>query len=142
MGKKKISKSDIVGSSAIPGLPDAEMEVMACLWQYGEAPAKKIQGLMKEFRPLAHCSVLTLLKRLETRELVTKEKGPVGKAFIFKPIHKPDPAYRLIVKDLIKRVFRGNSLALVSSLFETQKLKKEELKELQELLNRLKKKQK
>ena len=142
MGKKRISKSDIVGSSAIPGLPDAEMEVMACLWQYGESRAKDIQGLMKEFRPLAHCSVLTLLKRLETRGLVTKEKGPIGKAFIFKPVHKPNPAYRLIVKDLMKRVFRGNKLALVSSLFETQKMKKEELKELRKLLKQLQEKHK
>lgn len=134
MPKKRIYRSK---SSSIPRLPDAEMEVLACLWQHGEATARKIRDMMKSFRPMAHGSVLTLLKRLEGKGLVSKEKGPVGKAYIFKPTHKPGHAYRQIVKDLVQRIFRGNSIALAVSLFGTHTPTPEELDKLQQLLDQL-----
>ena len=135
MAKEKSTQSK---ARSIPRLPDAEMEVLAILLQHSEATARNIRGLLKSYRPMAHGSVLTLLKRLEDKGFVTKRKGPVGKAFIFKPMHKPKQAYRQIVKDMMLRVFRGNGIALVASLFETNPPTPEELKEVQELLDQLK----
>ncbi len=44
---------------------------------------------MHRKRPLAHASVCTLLNRLEAKGLVRREKGPVGKAFVYRPSDKP-----------------------------------------------------
>jgi len=92
---------------------------------------------MDDYRPMAHCSVITLLNRLEAKGLVTKKKGDVGKAFIYRPSREPEPTYRSILKNLLTRLFGGNGVALVASLFETQPPTTEELDELQELLDQL-----
>jgi BlaI family transcriptional regulator, penicillinase repressor len=118
-------------------LPDAEMDVMACLWQLREATAREIREAMNEYRPLAHTSVVTLLGRLESKGLVRRAKGPVGKAFVYQPTRKPNKTYRRVVGDVLQRIFGGNGTALISSLFETKPPTADELTELQRLLDSL-----
>ena len=72
-----------------PGLPDAELEVLACLWQKGEATARDVREAMAAYRPLTHSAVSTLLARLQEKDLVARRKGPVGKAFLFRAIGRP-----------------------------------------------------
>ncbi len=118
-------------------LPDAELEVLACIWKRGEATARDIREAMEPYRPMTHGSVVTLLKRLETKNLVKKRKGPVGKAFLFKAARKPNSAYRRLAGKLRDRVFGGDRLALVASLFETGPPTSEEIDDLQKMLDNL-----
>lgn len=118
-------------------LPDAELEVMACLWQKGSATVRDLRHAMAHYRPMTHGSMATLLKRLETKHLVSKKKAPVGKAFVYEPTRGPRPAYRRIMRDLCERIFGGSGLTMVSSLFETRPPSLKELDELQTLLNTL-----
>jgi predicted transcriptional regulator len=120
-------------------LPDAELEVLACLGRMGEATARAIREEMAGYRPMAHGSVSTLLKRLEGKGLVAKRKGSVGKAFLYRPARQPEYTYRGVVQDLLQRVFGGSGIALVTSLFETQPPTASELDQLEELLESLRK---
>jgi len=49
--------------------------------------------------------MVTLLKRLEAKGLVTKRKGPVGKVFVYKSTRRPESNYRKIIEDLSERIF-------------------------------------
>ena len=119
-------------------IPDAELEVLACIYRKGEITAREIREELEPFRPMAHGSVATLLKRLEQKSLVSKRKGPVGKAFVYRATRKPSSTYRRVVQDLLDRIFGGNGVALVTSLFETNPPTPEEIDQLQDLLNDLK----
>ena len=121
-------------------LPDAELEVLACLGRLGEASARNIREEMAAYRPMVHASVTTLLKRLEAKGLVSKRKGPTGKAFLFKPVQQPAHTYREVVGDLVQRVFGGSGIALVTSLFETNPPTLAEIDELEEILRERRKK--
>jgi len=139
MGKQK-RKTSSVKDSIQTRLPDAELEVLACLWQQGQATARQVREMMDSYRPMAHGSVVTLLNRLEAKGLVNKNKGTTGKAFIYLPTEKPGPTYHQVIKDLVERVFRGSGVALVSSFFETHTPTAQELDQLQNLLIKLRKK--
>jgi predicted transcriptional regulator len=86
---------------------------------------------------MAHGSMVTLLRRLQAKGWVTREKGPVGKAFIYEPTRGPSPTYRRIVHKLVRRIFGGNGVAMVSSLFATKPPTEGELERLQQLLEGL-----
>ncbi len=86
---------------------------------------------------MAHGSVVTLLKRLEAKNLVSREKEKKGKAFIYKPTRRPEPTYRDLVRNLTERIFGGSPVMLVASLFESRLPTAEELKALQSLLDEL-----
>jgi BlaI family transcriptional regulator, penicillinase repressor len=121
-------------------LPDAELEVMACLWRLREATARQVREAMMGYRPMAHTSMVTLLGRLESKGLVKRTKGPVGKAFLYTPLRRPGKTYRRVIGDVLQRIFGGNGPALVASLFETQPPTPTEVVELQRLLDGLRRK--
>lgn len=116
-------------------LPDAELEVLACMWKHGQLTARSIREQMVGYRPMTHAAVSTLLKRLQDKGMVVREKGPVGKAFLYRAATGPRKTYRRIVDDLIERIFSGNGTALISTLLEARPPSPGELKELQELLD-------
>lgn len=118
-------------------LPDAELEVLACLWQRGQATARQIREAMSGYRPMAHGSVMSLLKRLQAKGWVSRAKGPTGKAFIFRATRCPGPTHRRILRDLVGRIFGGNGLAVVSALFSAKPPTGDELDRLQRLLDEL-----
>lgn len=118
-------------------LPDAELEVMACLWRLREATARQLREAMLGYRPMAHTSMVTLLGRLETKGMVKRAKGPVGKAFVYSPLRRPGKTYRRVIGDVLHRIFGGNKPALVASLFEIDPPTAAEMAELEQLLDRL-----
>lgn len=116
-------------------LPDAELEVLACLWKHGQLTARSIREQMVGYRPMTHAAVSTLLKRLGEKGMVVREKGPVGKAFLYRATSEPRKTYRRIVDDLIERIFSGNGTALISTFLEARPPNPNELEELQRLLD-------
>jgi len=122
-------------------VPDAELEVLACLWKHRELTARQVRERMEAYRPMTHSAVSTLLKRLQDKGLITREKGPVGKAFVFRAAVAPRRTYRRIIKELMERVFVGNGMALVTTLYDAHPPTPEELDRLQELVDSLRRKQ-
>lgn len=123
--------------SAADRPPDAELEVLACLWQKGEATAREVREMMADYRPMAHGSTVTLLKRLEAKGLVAHRKAPTGKAFIYEPTRNGKPTYRRVLGDLVKRIFRGNNVEVVTSLLDANPPTPQELERLRKLVDDL-----
>ena len=123
-------------------LPDAELDVMGCLWTRGPLTAREIREALSDRRPMHHASVCTLLKRLEQKRFVAREKSGAGKSFRYRAVaRRAGPARRMLDK-LLDRVFGGNGVALVASLLETRTPTKEELDEMQKLLDETRQRQK
>lgn len=106
--------------SVAESIPNAELDVLACLWREAPITAKRIREMMKKSRPMAHGSVVTLLTRLETKGLVTKEKGSVGKAFLFRAKSGPEATCRHLVRDLLTRMFAGNPAAMITAVLDAE----------------------
>ena len=120
-------------------LPEAEMEVLAVLHGRGEADAREIREALEAYRPMSHASVLTLLGRLEAKELVTRRKGTVGKAFVYAPAKSPKPMYRGLVRRIVRRIFANDPARLVASLFDAKPPTRDELRQIRELVEKLEK---
>ena len=123
----------------MPSIPDAEADVLAALFEAEEATARQIREALARKRPMAHGTVVTLLKRLEERGLVRRRKGDAGKAFIYRPAKEHARTFGPLVSALVQRAFGGKPTALVASLFETRAPSTQEIDELETLVQRLKK---
>jgi BlaI family penicillinase repressor len=115
-------------------LPNAELDVLACLWKDGPTTARNIREMMLKYRPMAHGSVVTLLTRLEAKGYVTREKGPVGKAFIYRTKDRAEGTHKRLAKDMLSRVFNGNLVGMASALFAAQPPNKAEAEEIKGIL--------
>lgn len=125
-----------VGVGEVPG---AELDILSLLWRRGPATAAELREGIAPFRPMAHASVVTLLKRLEEKKLVAPT-GKRGKAFVYAATRSPAPVYRRLVGNLLDRVFGGDPVTLVSSLFAGRTPSAEELRQLRQLLDDLSRK--
>src|SRR5262249_28661741 len=96
--------------------------------------ARQIREELFSTRAMTHGSVFTLLKRLEAKQLVTREKGKLGKAFVYRPRRAPGPTHRSLVRHLLDRVFAGSPAALVAALLDSRKPTAAEPQQIQQML--------
>lgn len=125
-----------------PKIPEAEADVLAALFDAEEDTARGLRETLAKKRPMAHGSVVTLLRRLETRGLVKRRKADQGKAFVYSPAKGHARTFGPGVSSLVQRAFGGRPAALVASLFETRPPSPQEIDELEALVDRLRKESK
>ena len=119
-------------------IPEAESDVLAALFDAEEATARQVRETLAKKRPMAHGTVVTLLRRLEDRGLVKRRKADQGKAFVYTPTKAHARTFGPAVTSLMQRAFGGKPAALVASLFESRRPSNEEIDELEALVARLK----
>ncbi len=117
--------------------PHAELDVLACLWQSGKATARQVREALDDHRPMTHGSVVTLLKRLQVKGLVARRKGPADKAFIYRTTRSARPIHQRLVRNISERIFGGNGVKMVATLFDAKPPTAEEMDRLQQLLKEL-----
>jgi predicted transcriptional regulator len=117
-----------------PILTRAESEIMAFLWRSGGATVHEVVEALA--RDVAYTSVLTLLRILEKKGYIQHEPHPDGgRAHFYKPLVQAVTARRHHVRDLVDRLFGGQSEELVLGLLEEEKWSKPDLERLRELID-------
>lgn len=122
---------------AFPPLPNAELDILAWLWSHGPGTARQVRDALAGRRPMAHATALTFLARLERKGLVTRRKVAGQRGYLYSPTRRPEPTYRRMTRDLLDRVFAGNPVRLVASLFDSHTPSKEQVEQLRQLLREL-----
>lgn len=118
-------------------LPAAELDVLTQLRKGGEATAADIGAALAAQRPMAHGSVATLLGRLEAKGLVTRRRGPIGKAFLYSASARAEGALRGVFDRVVARVFGDDRVHFVASLLESEPPTLAEIDKLEGLLAEL-----
>jgi predicted transcriptional regulator len=107
---------------------------MSILWGADGATVHDVVNAMP--RPVAYTSVLTVLRILEKKGYVRHEAHPDGgRAHFYKPLVQVTKARRHHVRDLVDRLFGGQSEELVVGLLEEEKWSKADLERLREVID-------
>jgi len=125
------------GGPAAATPPEAELEILACLHDRGEMDARSVGALLRASRPLSHSSVVTLLRRLEAKGLVARRPAAVGKAFLYRASERSAGAFDGVLRRLVSRVFGGDRLSVVSTLFRSSPATEGEIDALRRLVEEL-----
>ena len=99
--------------------------------------ARTIRTVLRKSRPLSHSSVVTLLRRLEAKRLVARRPAPAGKAFLYRASETSAGAIDGVLRRLVSRVFGGDRLSVVSTLFRSAPATEEEIEALRRLVDDL-----
>lgn len=114
-------------------LTDAEWEVMECLWDHAPQTGRELAGSMKQKMGWARTTTLTVLGRLEDKGAVGSESREGMKQF--SPLISRDAVAIQETESFLERVYQGSLSMLVSSLTKNQKLTKQDVDELYDILN-------
>jgi predicted transcriptional regulator len=117
-----------------PILTRVESEIMGILWAANGATVHDVVAAMP--RAVAYTSALTVLRILEKKGYVRHEPHPDGgRAHVYKPLVQVTKARRHHVRDLVDRLFGGQSEELVVGLLEDEKWSKADLERLREVID-------
>ncbi len=116
-------------------LGDLQLAILRVLWTRGEATAAEVQADLAGDRDLALSTISTMLKRLGEQEVVSHRAE--GRQFIYSAKVGEQQVRATMVRDLVSRLFRGDSAALVSHLVEAGAVEPRELEGLREQVRRV-----
>ena len=125
---------------ASPKLSKLELQIMEAFWTLGAASVREVQEAFPEKNRPAYTTVQTMVYRLEAKSAVRRSKK-IGNALIFEAVISRTSAQRRFVDDLMS-LFGDRIQPVVAHLIESGKLTLEDIKEAEQTLRRLQKKEK
>jgi BlaI family penicillinase repressor len=125
---------------ASPRLTKLEMQIMDALWNKGASSVREIQEAFPERDRPAYTTVQTMVYRLEGKRAVRRVRK-IGNAHIFEAAVSRTAAHRRLIDELLG-FFGGRSQPLMAHLIEAGKLTLDEVKEAEQTLRKLQKKEK
>ena len=109
-------------------ISDAELEILDALWTAGEAlNANEIRARLNEKKDWERTTVLTLIRRLLDKGVITQEKQEV---YYYSPLVERSAYVKEETKSFLNKFFKGNAKNLAAALIEDEDLSREDIEEL------------
>ncbi len=116
-----------------PTLTELELRIMQIVWQHGEVSVQGVQeALEKQGKPLALPSIRTMLSILQDKGYVARRRD--GRAHLYNAKVARGDAQKTILRDIVKRAFRGSAAGLVAALVEADLVGDDELDDIRRLI--------
>ena len=125
---------------ALPKLTRLELQIMEALWTHGASSVREIQETFPEKDRPAYTTVQTMVYRLEGKDAVRRVKK-IGNAHVFDALISRNQAQRRVIDELLS-FFGGRTQPVVAHLIESGKLTLDDVREAEQTLRRLKRKEK
>ena len=113
-------------------LGETEMEVLHHVWDLGQATVAEVKERILNDRNVAYTTVMTVMKKLADKGYLQFEKE--GATYVYSAARSPEEVQSSLVDDLVSKVFRGSSLALVQTLVRQEDLTDEERRDIKQLI--------
>lgn len=119
--------------SPLPRISDTEWEVMRVIWNRHPITANEIIGQLVSTDPSWHPkTVRTLLNRLVRKKALGFESQ--GRTYAYAPLINEDQSVSTASESFLERVFGGSLKPMFAHFVGKQRLSKQELDELRQLL--------
>ena len=124
----------------LPKLTKLELQIMEALWTRGACSIREIHETFPEKKRPAYTTIQTTVYRMERKKAVRCTKR-ISNANIFEAAVSREEAQNRLIDELIS-LFGGRPKPVMARLVESGKLTLDDIKEAEETLRRLSKKDK
>ena len=124
----------------LPRLTRLELKIMDALWTRGPSAVREIQEAFPEKGRPAYTTVQTIVYRLEAKQVIRRVKK-IGNAHIFEAVISRTAAHRRLIDELLG-IFGGRTQPIMAHLIESGKLTLEDVREAEQTLRKLARKDK
>jgi BlaI family transcriptional regulator, penicillinase repressor len=116
---------------------EGELEILQVLWDKGEATVREVHEELAKVKDIGYTTALKLLQIMYEKGLVSRDDS--AKTHIYKPAVSREKTQKQLVGKMINTLFAGSPGQLVMQALGNHNASKEELDEIQRLLDSLKK---
>jgi BlaI family penicillinase repressor len=118
-----------------PTLTPGELAIMKVIWQLEKATVREVYETMREQRPIAYTTVMTMMNILEEKRYLKKSR--LDRAYVYRPTRPQHQVVKQMVADFVDRVFDGAASGLLVHLAKDNRLSKDERKHIRKLIEEI-----
>lgn len=117
------------------GLSENEWYIMQVLWEKSSASLREICDALKESKGWTKHAISSFLKRMQEKGAISVDES--GKVKNYVAVWNKEETILEETQSIMERVYKGDILLMVSNAVKEQKLTKEEIEELKNMLDRM-----
>ncbi|MBK8089230.1 MAG: BlaI/MecI/CopY family transcriptional regulator [Chitinophagaceae bacterium] len=115
---------------------ESELEILRVLWERGEATVRDVHEELSKTKDAGYTTTLKLMQIMHEKGLVKRDES--SKTHKYTPLISREKTQRQFMGKMIDTLFQGSSTQLVMQALGNHKTSKEELDEIQKLIDNLK----
>lgn len=116
---------------------ESELEILQVLWYKGIASVREVHEELSKTKEAGYTTTLKLMQIMHEKGLVKRDDSV--KTHIYQPAVSREKTQKHLLGKMINTVFGGNTTQLVIQALGNHKASPEELEEIQQLIDNLKK---
>jgi len=116
---------------------ESELEILGVLWQRGLASVREVHEELAKSKDVGYTTTLKLMQIMHEKGLVKRDDSV--KTHIYQAIVSREKTQKHLLGRMINGLFGGSPTQLVIQALGNYKASEEEIEEIQQLLNNLKK---
>ena len=116
---------------------EGELEILRVLWDKKTATVRDVHEVINSYKESGYTTTLKLLQIMFEKGLVRRDDS--GKTHIYEAIISKEKTQKQLVSKMVNSLFDGSSTQLVMQALGTKAPSADELNEIQQLLDNLKK---
>ena len=110
----------------------AELEILRIIWSLGEAKVQAVNDELCKTKPVGYTTTLKTMQIMEQKGLLGRKQD--GKSHIYFPSAEQEDTQITMLNRLLHSAFGGSKSKLVMQLLASEKVSKQELKDIKEFL--------
>jgi BlaI family transcriptional regulator, penicillinase repressor len=111
-----------------------ELSILSVLWQKGSASVREVQAALNQTKETGYTTVLKMMQLMTEKGML--ERDEAVRPQIYRAKHSAEKTQRQLLTDLIQRAFGGSMKALVMQAVATKRSSPEDMKAIEDLLDR------
>jgi BlaI family penicillinase repressor len=136
------SNFDLDGVEVMPKRPlpqptDVELKILNVLWDHGPSTVREIHDLLAETRKTGYSTTLKMVQVMRDKGILKRDASV--RPQIYRPALKREVTQVAMLDDLTGKAFSGSAQNLVLSLLSSERLSRDELKELSRMIRKAEK---
>ena len=116
---------------------ESELEILRVLWDKREATVREVHEVLSEFKDSGYTTTLKLLQIMHEKGLVKRNDS--GKTHIYQAAVSREYTQKQMLDKMMDSLFGGSTTQLVMHALGNKAPTADELKEIQQMLDNLKK---
>ena len=96
------------------GIGSLEADILAIIWESQRATVRDVYETLREQRPIAYTTVMTVMNNLVKKDLLTQDRTAI--AYVYTPAIPGNEVASTILDSVVQRLFRGRSNLALSHL--------------------------
>jgi predicted transcriptional regulator len=118
-----------------PTLTPQELAIMKVVWRLDKATVRDVYEALRDARPVAYTTVMTMMKILEDKGYL--KKTLVDRAHVYRPAQRRQQVVGAMLRDFLDRVFDGAPDALLLHLAKDNKLTDKQRRIVEQLIEEI-----